>query len=87
MKKKERYTPQQIVDDFFHEYQEGRLDRDTMIVSILDFAKQYANERDAFREERELNKAEYTCYYCDDNLSCDCAFDNYNTDGDCLAIK
>lgn len=85
--KKERLTPQQIVDDFFHEYQEGRLDRDIMIVSILDFAKQYADERDAFNEERELDKGEYTCYYCDRNAICFCAFDNYNTDGDCLAGK
>jgi hypothetical protein len=85
--KKERITPQQIVDDFFHEYQEGRLDRDIMIVSILNFAKQYADERDAFNEERELNKAEYTCYYCDENASCKHTFDAYNIDGDCLAVK
>jgi hypothetical protein len=39
MKNPNRFTPQQIVDDFFHEYQEGRMDRDSMIVSIMDFAR------------------------------------------------
>lgn len=28
-----------------------------------------------------------TCETCDDNADCEFAFDAYNTEGDCLAIK
>lgn len=37
----ERITPEQIVDDFFHEYQEGRLDRDEMVEAIEQYARQF----------------------------------------------
>lgn len=36
----ERLTASQIVDDFFHEYQEGRLDREEMIETIKEYARQ-----------------------------------------------
>lgn len=29
----------------------------------------------------------YTCYNCSDLTTCKFAFDHYNTNGDCLAIK
>jgi hypothetical protein len=28
-----------------------------------------------------------TCFQCKDNKTCEWAYDHYNTDGDCLAIK
>jgi hypothetical protein len=33
------------------------------------------------------NAKKYTCTLCRSQLECDYAFDSYNTDGDCLAIK
>ena len=35
-----RLTAQQIVDDFFHEYCEGRLDREEMVEAIKEYARQ-----------------------------------------------
>jgi len=33
------------------------------------------------------NAKKYTCTLCRSQLECEYAFDSYNTDGDCLAIK
>lgn len=30
---------------------------------------------------------EYTCFNCKDNMTCEFSYDEYNTKGDCLAIK
>jgi len=39
-------------------------------------------------EVREIiNDSKYTCFDCEDKFECEYAFDNYNTNGDCLAIK
>jgi hypothetical protein len=35
----------------------------------------------------DCSRREITCETCDINDTCDLAWDLYNTDGDCLAIK
>ena len=37
--------------------------------------------------EKKPNKNQFTCFKCPDNKTCDCAWDEYNLKGDCLAIK
>ena len=49
MKTTDRLTAQQIVDDFFHEYCEGRLDREEMVEVIKTYARQCI---DAYDRER-----------------------------------
>lgn len=48
--KTDKIIPSEIVDEFFHEYCEGRFDKEAMVNTILEYAKQYANERDEYRE-------------------------------------
>jgi hypothetical protein len=43
---KDKLTAQQIVDDFFHEYCEGRLDREEMIKTIKKYAEQCIDRYD-----------------------------------------
>lgn len=38
-------------------------------------------------EKKEPSKEEYTCFYCPEAGSCPYAWDDYNTDGECLAEK
>jgi hypothetical protein len=35
----------------------------------------------------EIRKEDLTCFYCRDCDTCPCAWDTYNTDGDCLMLK
>ena len=44
--KETRITAQQIVDDFFHEFTEGRLDREEMIEVIKQYARDCINAYD-----------------------------------------
>lgn len=37
--------------------------------------------------EVEVSQQDLTCAYCLDKDTCDCAWDLYNTDGDCLKLK
>ncbi len=60
----ERISPQQIVDDFFHEYCEGRLDREEMTNAILTYARQYADERDEYNMGNGGIDGEFGCYNC-----------------------
>lgn len=36
---------------------------------------------------RDIQLEEYTCFNCSESLSCQYAWDDYNTHGDCLAEK
>lgn len=37
--------------------------------------------------DRDLQPKDITCVDCPDNDKCEWAWDLYNTDGDCLALK
>ena len=37
--------------------------------------------------EKRPNKNMFTCFKCKDNTTCEFAWDLYNLNGDCLAIK
>ena len=49
---------------------------------MTNFIQDFLDNTDIPREERES-----TCSSCLSNKECEFAFDLYNTDGDCLAIK
>lgn len=66
------------------------------------FKKWTAEDEKLIQEEREqwskkskeewaaayaVDKEDTTCFYCPDNATCPCAWDIYNTDGDCLMDK
>ena len=40
-----------------------------------------------FSEFRKHKIEEYTCYKCKDYANCTWVFDEYNTNGDCIAWK
>lgn len=84
---KDRLTASQIVDDFFHEYCEGRFDRSSMIEAIVTFGVSMVDEKIEFKKKYNISMRFLTCHVCDNNHDCEYAFDAYNTDGDCLAVK
>lgn len=63
---------------------------------MADFPKKWITER-TMQELMELRKATlfyfnndevvFTCDTCLDFYRCHCAFDAYNTEGDCLMVK
>lgn len=36
---------------------------------------------------KDISLEEYTCFNCPESLNCEYAWDDYNTNGDCLAEK
>lgn len=61
---------------------------DWNLSSLNDFSKKENERLNKIREiARELSELKLTCEDCGDKEICDCAFDPYNTNGDCLAIK
>lgn len=55
------------------------------------FPEEAQEKADATRVELKqagvTHHVEITCQECPENSSCEYAFDGYNTDGDCLALK
>jgi len=77
MSEDKRITPAQIVDDWFHEYTEGRCDRQEMIDIIMVFAMQY-------HESKTIDLSRDTfCPICGDPYSYIYTKDHYQKECDC----
>ena len=68
-----------------------RWDEKGVLVEFIPRDKDYSilpmESIDDLPQEEPIPKEHYTCHYCTDNDKCEWAWDRYNTDGDCLAIK
>lgn len=63
------------------------LTEDDVTPDKREFYKSVKPTVDAIVKELFVRKKVSTCDTCGDNKTCEFAFDGYNTNGDCLAIK
>ncbi len=72
--------------------------RKKFFLEVIKYANRLPEKEDWFEKWKnspvtEENRAKYksqifyTCHHCGSGDECECAFDDYNTNGDCLAIK
>lgn len=58
-----------------------------LIMSDL-YGEQYLSEEmEDFIDAFDMNDRACTCYDCEDRMLCQYAYDPYNSNGDCLAVK
>ena len=60
---------------------------DSVALDKKDFFKALKPTMDAVIKDLFTGDKVSTCSSCEDNKTCEFAFDGYNTNGDCLAIK